>query len=100
MPVTVKVNVCGVTVESTVRVRLDALVVPAVTIVTVVELYDSETPVGTAEFDSMMVPVKPPKLVRLIMVELGVHDVIDSVVGLAKMVKSLPIRLAVPKLVE
>lgn len=95
-----KVNVCGVTVESTVRVRLDVLVAPAVTIVTGLGLYDSETPVGTAEFDSVMVPVNMPWLVRLIMVELAAHDVIVSVVGLAEMVKSLTTRLAVPELVE
>jgi hypothetical protein len=96
----VKVNVCGVTVESTVRVRLDVLVVPAVTIVTGLGLYDIETPVGTAEFDSVMVPVKLPWLVRLIIVELAAHDVIVSEVGLAEMVKSLTTRLAVPKLVK
>jgi hypothetical protein len=100
VPVTVKVNVCRATVESTVRVRLDVLVAPAVTIVTGLGLNDSETPVGTAEFASVMVPVKLPRLVRLIVVELPPHDVIVSVVGLAAMVKSLTIRLAVPELVE
>ena len=79
---------------------MDVLVAPAITIVTGLGLYENDTPVGRAEFDSVMVPVKAPRLCRLIMVELGVHDVIDSVVGLAEMVKSLPIRLAVPKLVE
>jgi hypothetical protein len=83
-----------------VRVRLEVLVVPAVTIVTGLGLKDVETPVGTAEFDSVMVPVKPPRLVKLIIVELAAHEVSVNEVGLAEMVKSLTIRLAVPELVE
>ena len=58
----------------------------------------NEPPVVPA--DSVMVPVKAPRLVRLIIVELPAHDVIVSEVGLAEMVKSLTIRLAVPELAK
>jgi len=99
VPVTLKVTV-PVKPVGTAMVRFEVLVLPAVAIVTGLGTKPSVKPVGRAEVDSVMLPVKPPRLVRLTVKLPDDPALMLAVVGLTEIVKSLTTRVVVPELVR